>query len=145
MKLKIQTTKLLDPSLIEMAAARTMSVPVCAAQIIEAAIVEFRSLRIRPSLVCFSKDNSDLDLIKARRRYVRLSEEQIQEALSLRDEGLTIRDVAKRFQKSPTAMGQLLKKHDRAVAAHVRIPGRRGSKRGKAISFSLPGSAQRKA
>ena len=102
MELKIQTTKLLDPSLIELAAARAMSVPSCAAQIIEAAIVEFRSLRIRPSLVGFSNDESLP--IKKPQRYVPLTEDEIEEAWRLiRKENLTVAEATKGLASPPRA------------------------------------------
>jgi hypothetical protein len=137
-ELKIRINKGLLDSFLEMAKAKTMNPEDCAAQCVEAEIVAFRSLRIRPASVLVGKS---VHVPKKPPRYVVLSLEQIADAARLiEEEDLTIAQVARRFGKSPTRMGDLLRKH--GFIEHVQIPGPRHRKRGQAISY---GSAQRPA
>jgi predicted DNA-binding protein (UPF0251 family) len=136
-ELTIRISKPLLDSFLEMAKAKMMAPDACASEVIEAEIIQFRSLRIRPTSPLVS--GKSVRIPKNPPRYVVLSLEQIADAARLIDEeDLTIAQVAKRFGKSPTRMGDLLRKN--GFVPHVQIPGPRRRKRGQPISF---GAAQR--
>jgi Homeodomain-like domain-containing protein len=94
---------------------RAVSLGTFVSQLVEERIVHFRSLRIKPSLDATSFNAEDEETPSPGNHYIHkclLSTEQKQQILFLRDEGMSVDDLAKRFHCGRSTIRRILAAYD---------------------------------
>ena len=139
--LVIRVARPLRTSLEEMAKAAAVGLENFISQLVEAEIAAYRSRKLSASVPLADKECEPIKITHDRR--TKLPPAKIQRLLFLRNSGLSVPELAKRFGVGTTSVARILRLNKEAV--HVPIPFRgAGNAEGK-ISFSLGGSSQRRA